>query len=543
MRPAILLGLLSFTAIVGCFGGDPTQQKHKLIGREVSVAKHLRDGEEFTIPLAELLQHGSLLFNANWTEQEGGGRPLTKGNGKDLADPNAPLIGQRAFNRVSAPDANSCAGCHNSPYGISGGSGDFVTNVFVLGQRFDFVTFDGADTLPTRGMLDENGKPVSLQNVGNMRATTGMFGSGFIEMLARQMTADLQRLRDSIDPGQTKELVTKGVHFGFLTRRSDGIWDSTRVEGLPRASILAPTPLDRPSLILRPWHQASNVVSLREFTNTAYNQHHGIQSTERFGVDTDPDGDGFTNELSRADVTAVTLYQATLQVPGRVIPRDPEVESAVLEGERIFEHIGCTRCHIPQLPLENPGWAFVEPNPYNPPLNLRTGDAPNLTVDLTNSKLPQPRLQPTKGEKSIVWVPAFTDLKLHDVCEDGEKEPLDMNQTPWTPKFHEGNRRFLTARLWGVANSPPYFHHGLFTTMRQAILGHAGEALQERRSFQELPEEEQDALIEFLKTLQVLPPGTKSLVVDETFRPRQWPNPELKLKDQDLQGQASRALQ
>ena len=90
-----------------------------------------------------------------------------------------------------------------------------------------------------------------------------------------------------------------------------------------------------------PWHQASNLVSLRDFTNTAFNHHHGIQSTERFGLDTDPDGDGFKNELTRADITAATIYQAALQVPGRVIPRDPEIERAVLLGERTFEQIGC----------------------------------------------------------------------------------------------------------------------------------------------------------------------------------------------------------
>src|SRR5258707_6242176 len=112
------------------------------------------------------------------------------------------------------------------------------------------------------------------------------------------------------------------------------MWDVTEVQGLPRASILAPTPIDRPTLIIRPWHQAGNVVSLREFTNNALNQHHGIQSTERFGVDTDPDGDGVRNEMTRADVTALTLYQAAMAVPGRVIPNDPEVERAVADRER-----------------------------------------------------------------------------------------------------------------------------------------------------------------------------------------------------------------
>ena len=41
--------------------------------------------------------------------------------------------------------------------------------------------------------------------------------------------------------------------------------------------------------------------------------------------------------------------------------------------------------------------------------------------------------------------------------------------------------------------------------------------------FKALAAHDQDCLIEFLKTLQVLPPGTESLVVDEKFRPRSWP--------------------
>jgi hypothetical protein len=30
-------------------------------------------------------------------------------------------------------------------------------------------------------------------------------------------------------------------------------------------------------------------------------------------------------------------------------------------------------------------------------------------------------------------------------------------------------------------------------------------------------------VIEFLKSLQMLPPGTRDLVVDEQHRPRKWP--------------------
>lgn len=486
--------------------------------------RHLQDDQEHSTPLEALLEHGRKLFMANWTDQEGGGRPQTKGNGVALSDPSQPLAGSRAFNRLSGPDANSCYACHNMPEGIPGGGGDFVANVFALGQRFDFLTFDPSDRMPTRGTVDETQEPVNLQTAGNLRASPGLAGAGYLEMLARQMTADLQAIRDSLQLGETKTLTSKEVSFGRLTREKNGSWNVSAVEGLPRASVVAPTPLDPPSLIVRPWHQVSNIVSLREFTNTAFNHHHGIQSTERFGLRTDPDADGAVDEMTRADVTAVALFQATLAVPGRVIPNDPEIEAAVANGEEVFERIGCSSCHVSKLPLRKRGGTYTEPGPYNPPLNLRVGTTRTIAVDLNSRELPLPRLAPDPGDPDIVWVPAYTDFKLHDIMEpDAPGEPLDQNQTPWTARFRQGNRRFLTKRLWGAANEPPFFHHGLYTTIRQAVLAHSGEALQSRTDFQGLRKYEQDSVIEFLKTLQVLPPGTPHLIVDELFRVKQWP--------------------
>ena len=86
-----------------------------------------------------------------------------------------------------------------------------------------------------------------------------------------------------------------------------------------------------------------------------------------------------------------------------------------------------------------------------------------------------------------------------------------------------GSRKFITKKLWGAAHEPPFFHHGKFTTLREAVLAHAGEAQAAADRFKALPAIERDDLIEFLKTLQVLPPGTRALVVDERGHPRRWP--------------------
>ena len=67
----------------------------------------------------------------------------------------------------------------------------------------------------------------------------------------------------------------------------------------------------------------------------------------------------------------------------------------------------------------------------------------------------------------------------------------------------------LLATLAGCVggNSGPYMHHGKFTTMREAILAHSGEALAARQTFEALSSYDRDSVIEFLKSLQVLPPS------------------------------------
>jgi mono/diheme cytochrome c family protein len=470
------------------------------------------------------MRHGGRLFDAAWTVQEGGGRPALTGTGNELADPDRRLEFPFNMNRVSAPDANACGGCHNLPR--AGGGGDFVTNVFVLGQRFDFATFDVLDVgeeMSTRGAFDENGDPVTLQTIANSRATLGMFGSGYIEMAARQMTADLQAQRDSLAPGGEVALFSKGISFGTLSRASDGSWDTSRVEGLVPPSLASAGPDSPPNLIIRPFHQAAAVISLREFTNNAMNHHHGIQSVERFG-EIDADGDGFDNNLSVADMTAVSAWQAQLAVPGRVIPRHPVIEEAVANGERLFIDVGCADCHVPALPLTDDGWIYTEPNPYNPEGNLRPGDYPTFAMDLNDPRLEQPRLA-VDPSTDTVWVPAFTDLKVYDITtgpDDPNCEPLNMHFSPGSEAFHGGNCRFLTKKLWGAANEPPYFHHGKFTTMREAIEAHHGDAQYANDRWAALDDYGRDSIIEFLKTLQVLPEGTMSTVVDEHYRPRSW---------------------
>jgi CxxC motif-containing protein (DUF1111 family) len=102
-------------------------------------------------------------------------------------------------------------------------------------------------------------------------------------------------------------------------------------------------------------------------------------------------------------------------------------------------------------------------------------------------------------------VPLYTDFKLHDICSgpnDPNREVLNQNAAPGSVAFFAGNTRFLTRRLWAAGSKANYFHHGQFTTIREAILKHFGEALQTQHAFTALRSYQQGAIIEFLKTLK-----------------------------------------
>ena len=119
------LPLAFLTAAISA--GPALAQTANLIGKEISVPVHLQDGKELETSIPDLIAFGEKLFTARWTSQEGQGRPLTKGTGSPLVEPNSPLVFPRNFDRMSGPDSNSCAGCHNTPYSSLASCGAFTT--------------------------------------------------------------------------------------------------------------------------------------------------------------------------------------------------------------------------------------------------------------------------------------------------------------------------------------------------------------------------------------------------------------------------------
>lgn len=456
----LLLFSIAHAASAACpegFPEDPVIERH-IEQRDITAGMY---------SFQEILDHGRALFVAKFNTCDGQGRPATTGTDEKR------LWTRPDFVRTSAPDANSCAGCHNEP--ALGGSGDVVSNVFVLAQAMDPVTLS----------VDPS--------FSNERNTPGLFGAGAIEMLAREMTEELQDQADGLQDG-THTLRSKGVEFQIVIE--DG-------------ALMAAEGIDT-DLVVRPFHQSGVVVSLRQFTVNAMNHHHGMQAEERFdlnpatGFDPDFDEDGHRRELTVGDISAATLFQAALGVPQQIEPEDTGQRSSLERGEWLFNIIGCASCHIPEMVLNER--RFVEPNPLNPPGTWSDSDL-SYSFDMTREG-PGPHLEADPAGGAVVR--AFTDLKRHNLCDPENRpgairffcnEQLDQGRPSQSGR--PGSEYFLTRKLWDVGSSAPYGHRGDITTITEAILYHGGEGRLSRDNFERLLAHDQRALVDFLKTLAV----------------------------------------
>ena len=410
--------------------------------------------------LPTFIAFGEDLFNKKFTQHDGAGRPGATGDSKPTA---RSISNNINFIRTSGPDAMSCVACHNHPK--VGGSGDFVANVFV-----------GAH------LSDPPSNSIEFEATSE-RNTLTTFGSGLIELLAREITHELRAQRkmaldQAIRLGSEVEIIltSKGIQFGSIVTKPDGTINLANIQGIDY------------DLVIRPFGVKGIAASLREFSIGALNQHHGIQAVERFGWERtgrrDFDLDGIEDEFTIGQLSALVLFQATLPAPIQTFSNVPAEKEKEQKGKAIFEGIGCAGCHIPWLPLNNN--TFSEPNQFNRPGAITPKDI-GKTIDI--------KLDTGIDDKLLVR--AYTDFKRHVICDDvtthfcNERLKQDNVET----------NEFLTAKLWDLNTSAPYGHRGDLTTVSAAILAHGGEANASREDFMRLDEDEKKSVISFLFTL------------------------------------------
>ncbi|WP_299808728.1 di-heme oxidoredictase family protein [uncultured Roseibium sp.] len=472
-RPAgtpIALALFLATAVPAPVFADPDPQpwSERAIREDVDITALAASGED---PISVLQPLGERLFSARFTTLDGAGRPDATGA---IVPTKARRRSHLPFQRLAGMDANACASCHNEP--VVGGAGAFTANVFVS-EGFESADFDTIDP-----------------QFSNERNTNAIQGAGLIELLAREMTADLRRQRQDVlakarANGKTAKtkLVSKGISFGSLTADPDGTLDVSGLDGIDD------------DLTLRPFSQKGVFASLRQFTVNAMNAHHGMQARERFGstwTGTDDfDDDGHTDELTPGHISALVAWQATLPAPTRKQDLPDIWQDAAQAGETLFGEIGCSACHIPELPLES--LVFHDPGPYDTAGTLRQSDVVSpLALDL--GTLDWVKALP-RDDQGRVLVPLFGDLKRHKIADAAN----DTFGNELLAQRFVARDVFMTAELWGIGSTAPYGHRGDLTTLNEVILAHGGEATASRKAYSDLEEQDRQSVIAFLRSLEI----------------------------------------
>jgi hypothetical protein len=426
----------------------------------------------------QVVDLGRALFLRRFTADEG--------RGGNLAG-NLP----RPLNGV--PLAHACADCHWR--GGQAGAGDRIDNAFAGG--------DGR----TATTMEELQAP-------------SLWGSGWVDLLAGQMSRDLAALRSAaVEQARSSgrvvrvKLVSQDVDFGYLTvrpRSEDGEVDVDTSEVVGVAE----------DLRIRPFGWRGRYQTLREAVAAELDLRLGLQVAagvsgndrpsdrvhgERGAAAIfDPDDDGVVNEFMPGQVTSLVSYLATLTPPVPQVPqqgpRRGEPMTAELDlvpsneltmrwglGARTFQAIGCARCHRPMLEVNDSRFALADES---------FGRGAEASIDLALEGA-RPQLIEREGSYAV---PLHSDLKMHS-----------MGASAAQPNAVTGERsddRYLTRPLWGMALTGPWMHDGRATTLDEAIALHGGDgsdAKASAQSFSELSTDEQNALRTYLMALQKPP--------------------------------------
>ena len=164
--------------------------------------------------------------------------------------------------------------------------------------------------------------------------------------------------------------------------------------------------------------------------------------------------------------------------------RDTAQASTALsrQGWALFEKIGCSTCHTETMTTA-PAGSKINGGTFTIPAALG----------------------------SVTFHP-YGDFLMHDVgTGDGILQAIPehygkkvfrlMSDYMAKQDFESSRNKIRTAPLWGVRLRPRLMHDGASVTFRDAISRHAGEARHVTAQFEKLKSEDQEAIIEFLKSL------------------------------------------
>jgi CxxC motif-containing protein (DUF1111 family) len=403
-----------------------------------------------------------------------------KSNG--VADDATHLADQAKFEEVEQVsdglgplyNAQSCRECHQSP--VSGAASQ-VTELRVghQGPEGHFRTPDipiahGTEVISGRSLVNDRAicpnaafpndeiqeRVPDTETIRTFRLSLNLLGDGFVEAVADQTLVDLA------------ERQCKSSH-----RKICG-------QILQVPIVEAPGQMSVGRFGWKDQH-----ASLLSFAGDAYLNEMGITNrlqpnevTKICNAASEP------NDVPGADGLSDIDHFARFIRATKAPARDSQLGSSAVakKGYSLFDKIGCATCHVETLTTA-PAGTKINGGTFTIPVALG----------------------------SIAFHP-YGDFLMHDVgTGDGilqaTREHYGNNvfqmMSGYLSKqdFESSRNKIRTAPLWGVRLRPRLMHDGASLTLRDAIVRHGGEARHVTERFEKLKREDQEAIIEFLKSL------------------------------------------
>jgi CxxC motif-containing protein (DUF1111 family) len=371
-------------------------------------------------------------------------------------------------------NAQSCRECHQNP--VSGAASQ-VSELRVGHQATDghfrnpeIPIAHGAEVITGRSLVNDRAicpnaafsdteiqeRVPDTETIRTLRLSLNLLGDGFVEAVADQTLIDLAAQQ------------CKSSH-----RKICG-------QVLEVPIVEAPGQMSVGRFGWKDQH-----ASLLSFAADAYLNEMGITNrlqpdevTKLCNAATEPNDTPGPDGLS--DIDHFARFIRATKAPAR--DSQLAASAAVKRGNRLFAEVGCATCH-----------------------------AETLTTVPAGTKINGGTFTIPAALGSVTFHP-YGDFLMHDVgTGDGILQAIPehygkkvfemMSGYLAKQNFESSRNKIRTAPLWGVRLRPRMMHDGESLTFRDAIHRHSGEALHVTQKFEKLKKDDQDAVLEFLKSL------------------------------------------
>jgi CxxC motif-containing protein (DUF1111 family) len=371
-------------------------------------------------------------------------------------------------------NAQSCAECHQSP--VSGAASQ-VTELRVGHQgpdgRFrtpDIPIAHGAEVVTGRSLVNDRAicpnaafpdkeiqeRVPETETIRTLRLALNLLGDGFVEAVADQTLIDLSKQQCKSSHGK---ICGQILYVPIV--------EAPGQMGVGRFG----------------WKDQH--ASLLSFAGDAYLNEMGItnrlQPNEVTNIcNTVSEPNDTTGPDGLSDIDHFARFIRATKAPAR----DAALAStaAANKGLGLFEKVGCVSCHVETLTTASAGTK----------INGGTFTIPAALGSIT--------LHP------------YGDFLMHNVGTGdgilqatrehyGHQVFQQMSGYLSKQDFESSRNKIRTAPLWGVRLRPRLMHDGASLTLVEAIKRHSGEAGHVIKQFEKLKRPEQNAIIEFLKSL------------------------------------------